>query len=118
MAKRMSNANSKCAICCGGRRGASGRVKPTADDIFNCDASEYAATQQWCGWLRSQCPLADGITGMSRQFNIGRCLALFRDRCGTDLELISKPTQLYRKGSKHCALVDDMLHKLGWAIDK
>jgi hypothetical protein len=92
------------------------RPKPIAEDIFNCDISEYSTTQQWAGWLRSQAPEADGLTWVSRQFNIGCCVALFSDRCHDALALIADPTQLYRKGSTNRRTVDQLVSQLGWVV--
>jgi hypothetical protein len=94
------------------------RAKPIAEDIFNCDATEYALTQQWCGWLRSQCNEADGLMWISRQFNVGRCIALFSDRCDGDLRLIGRPAKLYAKSSANRKLVDTMVGRLGWGVGR
>jgi len=94
------------------------RAKPIADDIFNCDETEYALTQQWCGWLRSQCKEADGLQWTSRQFNVGRCIALFSDRCEKDFKLVGRAATLYGKGSANRKLVDSMVGRLGWSIGK
>jgi hypothetical protein len=94
------------------------RAKPIAEDIFNCDETEYALTQQWCGWLRSQCKKADGLLWTSRQFNVGGCVALFSDRCEKDFKLVGRPGKLYGKGSANRKLVDTMVGRLGWSIGK
>jgi hypothetical protein len=93
------------------------RSKPIADDIFQCGADEYTLTQQWGAWFRSQHPRADGIIWVSRQFNAGRCIALFDDRCGEDLELASAPVDLYAPGSRERKTVDRMLAQLRWGIE-
>jgi hypothetical protein len=89
---------------------------PIADDIFQCGADEYSLTQQWGAWFRSQCPDADGIQWVSRQFNVGSCLALFEDRCGGQLQLTELPVPLYAAGSEERAVVDRMVGLLKWGI--
>jgi hypothetical protein len=91
--------------------------KPIADDIFQCGADEYVLTQQWAAWFRTQCPKADGIIWVSRQFNVGRCVVLFEDRCGAELALTSDPVALYASGSSSRRLVDRMLGQLRWGVD-
>jgi hypothetical protein len=88
-----------------------------ADDIFQCGEDEYALTREWGAWFRTQCPDADGLVWVSRQFNMGRCLALFDDRCGTELELIGTPTPLYVKGSAERVIADRMIGELGWGVE-
>ena len=95
----------------------SGDPKPVADDIFLCGADEYSLTQKWCAWFRSQCPDADGVQWVSRQFNVGNCLVLFEDRCGDQLELVGKPVPLYAAGSSERAAVDRMLGLLHWGVE-
>lgn len=89
---------------------------PIADDIFQCGADEYSLTQAWGAWFRSQCPDADGLTWVSRQFNVGRCVVLFEDRCGGQLELAEKPRPLYAPGSPERNVVDRMLAQLNWGV--
>jgi len=90
--------------------------KPLADDIFQCSAAEYVSTQKWGAWFRSQSPDADGIMWVSRQFNVGSCIVLFEDRCGSDLELLGSPTPLYAPGSAERALVNKMVGQLRWGL--
>ena len=92
--------------------------KPIADDIFQCGADEYPQTQQWGAWFRSQHPSADGIIWVSRQFNAGRCIALFEDRCSGDLELVTAPVDLYAAGSRERMTVDTMLGQLRWGVER
>ena len=91
--------------------------KPVADDIFQCHADEYLQTQEWGGWFRSQHPDADGLTWVSRQFNMSQCLVLFEDRCGKDLRLIGKPVPLSKVGSSERQVLDHMFQRLGWGIE-
>jgi hypothetical protein len=91
--------------------------KPIAEDIFQCDASEYATTQQWCAWFRSQHPTADGLTWISRHLNHGRCVVLFDDRCEKELALVGRPVPLYEHGSQERRTVDQMVGQLGWGIE-
>jgi len=90
------------------------RPPPLADDIFQCAADEYPTTQAWGAWFRAQCPDADGLQWISRQFNRGRCLVLFDDRCEHDLEQIGDSTDLIALGSVEEATLDRLLEQLGW----
>lgn len=91
-----------------------GRPAPLADDIFQCPPTEYATTQTWGAWFRSQCPDADGLQWVSRQFNRGRCLVLFDDRCEQALEPVGDSTDLVAPGSVEEATLDALLEQLGW----
>jgi len=90
--------------------------KPIADDIFNCGAIEYEKTQGWGAWFRAQHPQADGIQWVSRQYNVGRCLVLFEDLCGTVLEQIAAPVPLYEEGSTEREVVRRLIGQLGWGV--
>jgi hypothetical protein len=90
--------------------------KSIADDIFQCGPDEYALTQRWGAWFRSQCPDADGFVWVSRQFNVGRCLVLFDDRCRSALAVASDPLELYAEGSVERLIVDQMLGKMRWGV--
>lgn len=90
--------------------------RPIAEDIFHCDASEYVTTQRWGSWFRSQHPTADGLTWMSRQLNVGRCVVLFGDRCDKELALVGKPVALYEDGSEERRTVDKMVGQLGGVL--
>ena len=72
---------------------------PRADSIFQCALTEYPTTQAWGTWFRSQCPDADGIEWISREFNRGRCIVLFSDRCESDLEQVGDSVELLAPGS-------------------
>ena len=92
--------------------------KPIAEDIFQCGVEEYSQTQRWASWLRSQVPTADGIVWVSRQYNLGRCLVLFADRCGRSLKLEGKVVPLYGSpSSAERQVVDRMLGELGWGLE-
>jgi RES domain len=87
---------------------------PLADDIFQCPHTEYATTQAWGAWFRSQCPDADGIQWISRQFNVGRCLVLFEDRCGAELTQTGRSADLIAPGSPEEQTLDELLAQIGW----
>jgi hypothetical protein len=91
-----------------------GRPAPLADDIFQCPPTEYASTQAWGAWFRSQCPDADGIQWVSRQFNIGRCLVLFDDRCNGRLTQTGSSVDLIAPGSTEEQALDRLLAQIGW----
>lgn len=90
------------------------RSAPLADDIFQCPPTEYATTQAWGAWFRSQCPDADGIQWISRQFNRGRCLVVFEDRCGTELNQTGSSVDLIAPGSIEEQTLDGLLAQIGW----
>lgn len=92
-------------------------AKFLGDDIFQCGEDEYALTRGWCAWFRTQCPDADGLMWVSRQFNTGRCLALFSDRCQTDLVRVGSSVPLYAKGTTERAIADRMIGELGWGVE-
>lgn len=87
---------------------------PLADDIFQCPASEYATTQAWGAWFRSQCPDADAIQWVSRQFNLGRSLVLFEDRCGRELIPTGHSVDLLAPGRIEEQTLDRLLAQIGW----
>jgi hypothetical protein len=93
--------------------------KPIADDIFMCSPNEYVETQSWGAWFRSQVPKADGLRWVSRQYNLGTCIVLFEDLCGSDLKLIDIPVPLYgrKKSAEHQAVLR-MIGSLGWGLEK
>lgn len=86
---------------------------PIADDIFQCGAEDYWHTQRWGAWMRAQCPNADGITWISRQFNRAGCLVLFADRCMNELYEDGESQPLL-DGGKNEEVLDKLLAKLGW----
>jgi hypothetical protein len=88
-----------------------------ADDIFNCSASCYSETQAWGSWFRTQRPDADGLMWVSRQFNRGRCIVLFEDRCSDQLQLTGPPVPLYDSGSPEKETVDEIFRQIGWGIE-
>jgi hypothetical protein len=90
------------------------RPAPLADDIFQCPPTEYATTQAWGAWFRSQRPDADGIQWVSRQFNIGRCLVLFDDRCNGRLTQTGSSVDLIAPGSTEEQALDGLLAQIGW----
>ena len=87
------------------------------EDIFQCGANDYVQTEQWGAWFRTQLPRADGLVWISRQFNLGRCLVLFADRCSEDLQLVEPPKPLYAEGCKERSIVQKMLGQLGWGVE-
>lgn len=90
--------------------------RPIADDIFQCGVDEYALTQQWGAWFRSQHPDADGVQWVSRQFNVGNCIVLFEDCCGDQLQLAEPPVPLYAARSRERNVVEYMAGLLQWGI--
>jgi len=90
------------------------KPSPVADDIFQCPVSDYPATQAWAAWFRTQCPTADGLQWVSRQFNRGCCLVLFGDRCAANLVPVGRSVDLLAPGSLEEKSLDDLLDQIGW----
>jgi hypothetical protein len=90
------------------------RPPPLAEDVFQCPTNDYAVTQAWGAWFRSQCPDADGLQWISRQFNRGRCLVLFSDRCDGELAQKGNSVDLIASGSDEESTLDELLAQLGW----
>ncbi len=86
---------------------------PLADDIFQCGVEDYALTQRWGAWMRTQAPKADGITWVSRQFNRASCVVLFADRCKNVL-LQSGASVPLLDGGDNERVLDELLGQLGW----
>lgn len=91
-----------------------GQAPPLADDIFQCPASDYPVTQAWGAWFRTQCPTADGLRWVSRQFNRGCCLVLFGDRCAADLRQVGSSVGLTAPASVEEQTLDELLAQIGW----
>lgn len=79
----------------------------TRKQLIDAEKDQYPMTRQWAQAIHRQCPLAQGLSWVSRQDDSARAVILFGDRvsaaalrrCGTSRSLLED-------ASTYCAVLD------------